>query len=130
MIRKGLLAHLGRLLFFLGKIWERNQLPRPLFRPACTEKLSEFVSGCTLILRESVRVAFGHPVPAVTKSLLTDLLWDSQRVHRGRIRVAERVQPQRGRPLFATSCLFDGSVLTDNLGEELRVNLWYFQTAE
>ena len=45
MIRKGLLVHLGRLLLRLGKIWERNQLSRLLFRPSCAEKLTKLFSG-------------------------------------------------------------------------------------
>src|SRR5207245_11605023 len=58
------------------------------------------ISRQPLILREPVRVAFGHSVTAVAEALLANLLRDTQRVHRRGIRVAKRVQAQRACPLL------------------------------
>src|SRR4029077_3126756 len=67
---------------------------RLFFRPFGAEQHTKFLSGGPFIVREGVGVAFGHTVPAVPQALLANLLRDSQRVHRGRVRVEERMQSQ------------------------------------
>jgi hypothetical protein len=128
--RNGLLARLGRPLLRLGKIWERYRLSRAFHWPARTEKLTELFSSDTLVLRKGVRVIFSHTVPAVTEPLLANLLRDSQRVHRRRVRVAEAVQAQRACPFLTASRCVDGPILADNLGKELEVNLRNIKTTE
>jgi hypothetical protein len=73
-------------------------------------------------MRERVRVILRQAVPAVTKALLANLLWDAQRVHCRSVRVPA-VKPQRGRTLLAPRCLFNGFVSLNDLRKQLWVYL-------
>jgi hypothetical protein len=70
-----LLGSTSKPFFFLGKIWERNHFSLINLRPSSAEKLTQFLRCVSLILRERVRVIIRHAVPAVTKTLLANLLW-------------------------------------------------------
>jgi hypothetical protein len=58
----------------------------------------------------------------VAEPLLTNLLRDSQRVHRRRVRVAEKsLASMKPLAFCRAGCLVDGSVPADNLGEKFPV---------
>jgi hypothetical protein len=102
-IHKDLLGSTDKSFFFLGKIGERNHSFLCDFRLSGSEKFTKLFCCVSLILRESVRVIFRHAVPAMTETLLANLLRYAERVHCCCIRVTKRVQPDRCSAFFAPS---------------------------
>ena len=130
MIRR-LADSIGKLVLFLGKIWERNELSPLLFRPASAKKFTKFFSRYTLILGEIVRVALGHTIAAVPKALFANLLRDNPtNLSRCHSYGEKNTAPKRRRALFASCGLLDGSVDANNFGKDFGVNLWDFKLRE
>jgi phosphodiesterase/alkaline phosphatase D-like protein len=103
----------------LGKIWERNHSSLINLRPSSAEELTKFLRCVSLILRERVRVILRQAVPAVTKTLLANLLWDAQRAHCCSVRLKTLpfvVTTLAATSITSTSAVLNGSINPNGTG--------------
>ena len=121
LIHKGFrISNRKPLFFFLG----RNHFSLIPFWPARAEKLAQLFRRRPLVLRKRVSVNLRYASRAVAYGLLTNLLRDSQRIHRCYVCVAEGMKTERCCTFLASRSLLDASIPAHNSHSE-RAASWH-----